>query len=154
MFCKGGLVGGLLERSSTDNMAGEKLGSLFIIRYMWLWSNPERKYFYSAFLEQHLDTSDYLLSLEIQFILNHLGFLFLFQWKDGEICPLNLSFGPAPEHLCEAERSQVSLCGQAKQTGGISKFHVNILCRSSKAGSFFFPLTLAPKNGLLLQLES
>lgn len=56
---------------------------------MWLWSNPEGKYFYPAFLEQHLDTSDYLLSPEIQLILNHLGFLFLFQWKDGEIGPLN-----------------------------------------------------------------
>lgn len=112
--------------------------NIFIIRYVWLWSNPEGKYFYPAFLEQHLDTSDYLLSLEIQLILNHLGFLFLFQWKDWSSQP-NLSFRPAPEHSCEADGSQVSLCGQAKQTGGISKFHVNILCRSSKAGSFFSP---------------
>lgn len=89
MFYKGGLVGGLLGRSSTDNTAGEKWENIFIIRYVWLWSNPEGKYFYPAFLEQHLDTFDYLLSLEIQFILNHLGFLFLFQWKHREICPLN-----------------------------------------------------------------
>lgn len=89
MFYRGRLVGGLLGRSSTDNMAGEKLGNIFIIRYVWLWSNPEGKYFYPAFLEQHLDTSNYLPSLEIQLILNHLGFLFLFQWKDRDICPPN-----------------------------------------------------------------
>lgn len=89
MFYKGGLVGGLLGRSSTDNTAGEKWENIFIIRYVWLWSNPEGKYFYPAFLEQHLDTFDYLLWLEIQFILNHLGFRFLFQWKHREICPLN-----------------------------------------------------------------
>lgn len=89
MFYKGGLVGGLLGRSSTDNIAGGKWKNIFIIRYVWLWPNPEGKYFYPAFLEQHLDTSDDLLSLEIQFILNLLGFLFLFQWKDREICPLN-----------------------------------------------------------------
>lgn len=44
MFYKGGLVGGLLGRSSTDNIAGEKLGNIFVIRYVWLWSNPEEKF--------------------------------------------------------------------------------------------------------------
>lgn len=30
--------------------------NIFIIRYIWLWSNPEGKYFYPAFLEQDLGT--------------------------------------------------------------------------------------------------
>lgn len=58
-FCvyKRGLEDGWLERSSPDNMAGEKLGNIFTMRIMQLWSHVEGKYLYLAFLEQLLDNS-------------------------------------------------------------------------------------------------
>lgn len=64
-----------------------------------------------------------------------------------------LLFGPSPEHLCEADRSRVSSCSKIKQTGGVSSSHVNVLCRSSNAVSFFPSLWhwrgIAPAAGIL-----
>lgn len=160
-FYKGGFAGDLLERSSTDNMAGEKLGNIFTIRNMWLWSNPDGKYFYLAFLEQRLDNSHYLLSLEIQLIQTHLSFLvlFLLWWMRRGICPPkpNLSFCLVlHQNICvrliDPRCPAVAKLGRLEGSQSFMwTFYADLVMLIP---FFFFPLTLALKERLLLQLES